>query len=421
MVVVTLPRGNLTIGRVGLDVDLNEPQFVGFRGSEERRIVNISGYLRAGEIDDTQALRDELLAQIGQQVIITYDNDERLNGAAILDNVFVDLRWTDGALLGEGFFRFDVDLTWIGSYSEVEYQSLLSSVSAAEDHATQPSYWHSPPVGARAYSAGAASPSLIERESEDGDIMVAYDIPAGTHPTWSVAPENYYLGAVELWAGDYLRAGRDMPMDVTDWEINGKTIRVKPGVTTGESNGRVLFAVHNGSTWETDVPISIAWAGTNVITGWDYVTCLRNTPEAVTIRLVRDAVEDLSSTAKHELDITVRRGARLVSCVYKFDGSAQTHQVRHALSGQAATRPGGTASYIRFDSTVDGSRWLIGCPKAFTADEENGRITLTSASLVMPFFVGVDLDDSGSSGDSPADLAAQYVGQSAEAVRAVRR
>lgn len=418
---MTVPRGNLKIGRVGLDVELNEPQDLGWTGREDGRRVIISGYLRASSLAETKLLRSELLAQIGQLVPVTYTTDDGLDGVVILDGVTVDVSWRDAALQEPGYFRFEVDVTYIGSYSEVEFQSLLSMVSAAEDFATVPSYWHSPPVGARAYSAGAAAPSLLDRPSEDGDIFVAYDVPTGTHPTWSVDPANYYLGAVELWAGGYLRAGRDMPMDVADWEINGKTVRVRPGTSAGVSNGRIEVAVHNGTGWESWVPFRVLWADTTEIPGWDFVTVLRNSPEAVTVRLVRDAVEDLSSTAKHELDITVRRGGRLVSFVYKFDGTAQTHAVYRG-SAAAATRPGGTASYITYDALIDGSRWLLGCPKAFTEAPVNGGVVLNTASFNMPFWVAVSVDDAANgSGNGPADLAEQFVGQVAETVRAVRR
>src|SRR5690606_40609241 len=94
-----LPRGNLRIGRVGLDVELNEPQFLGYRGTHDGRQLNISGYLRAETLEETQLLRNELIAQIGKLVTIAYDTDDTLNGAAIITDADIDIRWTDGALL----------------------------------------------------------------------------------------------------------------------------------------------------------------------------------------------------------------------------------------------------------------------------------------------------------------------------------
>jgi len=417
-----LPRGNLRIGRVGLDVELNEPQFLGYRGTGDGRQLNISGYLRAETLEETQILRNELIAQIGKLVTIAYDTDDTLNGAAIITDADIDIRWTDGALLDPGYFRFEITCEWLGSFAELEYQSLLSMVSAAEDFDTTPSFWHSPPVGARAYSAGGAAPSLIERPTEDGPILVAYNIPPGTHPTWSVDPADYYRGGVELWAGGYLRAGRDMPMDPADWEINAKTIRLRPAVSSpGVSNGRFELAVWNGSDWESWVTFRISWADMSFIPRWDYVTCLRNDAEAVTVRLVRDAVEDQSSTAKHELDITIRRGAHLASFVYKFDGAVPQGHGVYRSSAAAATRPGGTASFIRFDDLIDGSRWFLGTPKAFTAAEVNGGIIANDADQVFPFWIGVAVGDADGNGEGGAALAQQYVGQVAESVRAVMR
>lgn len=413
----------LTVGRVGLDVEIGSPARWTQRAAGPQgvnRTETISGELRASSLANTKALRSELLAQVGQLVPILSDDDSTLNGIYLLDSADVDLDAYDGPLNDVGVAMFTVTATRVGSFSEVEFQSLLGMVDAAEDFSTTASYWHSPPVGTKAYSAGAASPTLIERATEDGDILTAYDIPEGTHPTWSVDPADYYDGAVELWAGSRLRAGRDMPMDPADWEINAKTMKVRPGAVTGSSNGEIEVAAWDGA-WNTWVPFKITWAGTNDVPSWDYVSVLRNTPEVVAVRLVRDAAESpFATTAKHELDITVRRGCRLVSCVYKFDGSAQTHAVARASSA-AATRPGGTASYITFNTLVDGDRWMLGCPRAFTANGTTGEIELDTASKSMPFWIGVAVNNASSGGNGPADLAGQYVGQSGEQVRAVRR
>lgn len=412
----------LKVGRVGLDVELNSPQDVGFSGREDGRRVIIGGYLRSSSLAQTKVLRSELLAQVGQLIAITYATDDGLDGFAILDQVDVDLSWRDGALLGSGYFRFEIQVSYIDSHSETECQSLLSMVDAAEDHSTTASYWHSPPVGAKAYSAGFPTPSLIERPTVDGDIWVAYGMTNPTHPTWSVAPSAYYDGAVEVWAGDRLRAGRNMPMDVTDWYITNGLMEIRPSAYQGTTDGEIEVRFYDGTAWGSWTDFKVVWAGTNDVPGWDFVTILQNTAAAVTVRLTRDALESpFASTAKHELDITLRRGGVFASFVYKFDGTAQTHAV-YSASTRAATRPGGNASYITFDSLISGDKLLLGCPKAFTADAINGGLDLDVASQSMPFFIGAAIDNaSNSTGKGPADLAQQYVGQVAESVRAVRR
>src|SRR5690606_17016564 len=137
-----LPRGNLRIGRVGLDVELNEPQFLGYRGTGDGRQLNISGYLRAETLEETQLLRHELIAQIGKLVTIAYDTDDPLTGAATLTAADTDIRRTAAALEDPGYFRFEINCEWLGSYAELEYQSLLSMVSAAWEFDTEPSFWH---------------------------------------------------------------------------------------------------------------------------------------------------------------------------------------------------------------------------------------------------------------------------------------
>lgn len=413
--------GTLRIGRVGLDVDLDDPQGVGYRGGADGRTVDISGYFRASSLTLTKALRSEILAQVGQLITITYDTDDGLNGVVILDDVRIDLDWNDGSLLNQGYFRFEITVTYIGSYSETEFQSLLAAVSAAEDFGTTPSYWHSPPAGARAYNAGNVSPTLISRTTEDGDIWVAYDIPAGSHPTWSVDPANYYAGAVEMWAGDRLRAGRDMPMDPTDWYLNNGLVQVRPSVYQGASDGVIQCRWFDGAAWGTWVGFYIKWSNSSDVDAYHYVSCLWNTPERATIRLVRDAFESSPTTAKHELDITLRRGGVFASFVYKYTGGAADHAI-YRSTADAATRPSPASSYIKDSTLISGNRWVLGCPKAFTEDTVNGGLVLDVASREMPFFVGAAIGDAAdASGDGPADLAEQYVGQVAEQVRAVRR
>lgn len=412
----------LKVGRVGLDVELNSPQDVGYRGRDDGRRVTISGYLRADSLLETKVLRSELLAQVGQLVPVTYTTDDGLDGIVTLDQASVDLSWRDGALQDPGYFRFELQVTFIGSYAETEFQSLLTMVDAAEDHSTTASYWHSPPVGAKAYSAGATSPTLIERPTEDGDIWVAYDMTNPTHPTWSVDPAAYYGGAVEVWAGDRLRAGRVMPMDVTDWLVGNGLMEIRPSAFQGTTDGKIEVRFYDGTAWGSWTDFRIIWADTNEVPGWDYVTILQNTPAVATVRLIRDALESpFATTAKHELDITLRRGGVFASCVYKFDGSAQTHGVYRA-SNSAATRPGGDASYITYDTAISGDTLLLGCPKAFTEKPVAGGLALSSASQTLPFFLGAAIDGAANAtGNGPADIAEQYVGQVAESVRAVRR
>lgn len=413
---------NLQIGRVGLDVDLNSPQDLSFDVDDDRRRLTIRGYLRAASLDETKALRSELLAQRGQLVPVVWAGDASMTGVGVVDAVTIDVDWRDGALQGAGFFRFVVVLDWVGSTSEVEFQSLLSAVWATEAHSTDAEWWHAPPVGALAYSAGGSTPVLIDRVTEDGTIHVATDMPAGTHPTWSVNPANYYDGAVELWAGGRLRAGRDMPMVPAGWEINAKTIRIRPGTSApGVSNGALEVAVWQGSAWGPWVSFSVWWDGTNRIPSWNYVSVLKNTPEAVVLRLVRDAAEaPYASTAKHELDINVRRGARLVTMLYKFDGAAAQHAVGFTTT-TGSSRPS-SASYIYGSSLIDGDRWLVGAPAAFTEDAVEGQVQLDAPSKSMPWWVGVAAGNANNgTGDGPADLAKQFVAQSGETVRAVRR
>ncbi len=410
---------NLQVGRVGLDVDMNSPQDWGQSTRFGEWVAEIGVVLRGSTTAETIILKTELQAQVGQLVPVLYATDPTVDGFYILSEADVDAFASDAAYGDPGLLKARLVLTRIGAYSNTEIQSLLSLVSAVEDYSTTPSFWWSPSIGARAVDAGGAAPVLITRDGETGTIDVATDLPAGVNPTWSVEPARYYDGAVEIWAADRLRTGPEMPMNVTDWYMSNGFMEIRPSAFQGTSDGELQVRFHDGTDWGDWIDFLLNHAGSNPIQRWDYVSIVRNTAAVCTIRLVRDALEaPTSTTAKHELDITLRRGGRLVSCLYKFTGSAATHSVEQS-AGDAATRPLG-ASYITGTDLVSGDKWLLGSPRDFSLT--GAEITLDVAAKSFPFFIAAAVDNAATgTGNGPGDLAEQYVGQVAETVRAVRR
>jgi len=390
------------------------------RSTNGKDIDRLTLWLRGATLADTKVLRTELRGHEGDAVAITYSTDADIDGFYIVDSVRVSSIARQASLQGNGVFRADVTLTFIGGHASTQLQSLTTRVSAVEDHATTPSYWWAPALGAQAVDAGGVANTLIERDGEDGTVDVAIDIAADVNPTWSIAPASYYAGAVEFYADDELRTGTEMPMDVDNWYISNGLMQVRPGGYQSASNGKIEVRFHDGTAWGTWVAFIINWAGTNALGSFDFVTCLVNTPEQVIVRMVRDALEaPTSSTTLHELDLNLRRGGRLVTALYKFTGAAATHSVEADVS-DTATRPGGNASYSYLDTLVSGDRIIWGTPKAFTlATLEN---TLDVAAQTMPFWLAAAVDNAAdATGNGPADLAEQYVGQTAETVRPVRR
>ncbi len=138
----------------------------------------------------------------------------------------------------------------------------------------------------------------------------------------------------------------------------------------------------------------------------------------VTVRLVRDAATVPASAHRHVLDVTLRRGSRFVSFLYTYTGTAATHKIVRDTTEAATSQTG----FIQASALTDGNRWMLGCPRAFTADTTNGGLTISTAAQSMPFVIGSAIGDAANgTGDGPADLMNQYIGWVSEKVRAIWR
>ena len=255
------------LGRLGLDVEWGAPKRVGRSADGTGQIYRVSGAFRGATLAQTLALGGEFIAQAEIQEPLPFISATLadLNGFVVINDLDVDEDWRNAARQGKGWIEFDMTLDRKGSYSQTKLMSILAMVSAVEDHATTPSYSWAPPIGALAVDAGTTAPTLITRATAAGDIVVATDMTVGTWPTWSVDPASYFDGAVEVWAGDRLRAGLDMPMDPTDWYISNDIMQIRPSVYQGSSDGGLQVRFHDGTAWGDWTDFDIYWAGTNVV------------------------------------------------------------------------------------------------------------------------------------------------------------
>ena len=408
--------GTLRIGRVGLDVALRDPaEWEETRGFEDRTLT-LRGFLNEPTYANTDYLRRELLEQQGQLIACTYSLDPHFDGFYILSSARVES--VPVSYRGGGLFPFEVELFRIGSESRAELQSLLTVVDITNDHGITGVPFHAPPVDHLAYNAGSGTPTEISRTGTDGTLAVYTSIAASVDPTWAVAPSSYYGGAVELRVDNLLRAGLDAPNKPTSWELENSLVRVRPTIYGGSSDGRFEVAWHDGTAWGTWIKWRIDYAGTTVVPQWDFLTVIHNTPEMATVRLVRDAATVPASAHRHVLDVTLRRGSRFVSFLYTYTGTAATHKVARDTAEAATAQTG----FIQASALTDGNRWMLGSPKAFSADTTNGAITLTAAAQQFPFVIGSAVGDAANgTGNGPSDLMAQYIGWVSEKVRAVWR
>ena len=417
----------LKIGRVGLDVALDASA----RGLSESsrdgaRAVTFTGHLRAATLADTKALRNELVAQTGRLVAVTWTIDSDVDGFYILRTADITISATTRGFTGQGFFPFSVTLERVGSESETEIQSLITGTVVSNQHgliASETAPFHAPAIGHLAYNSVSGTPTQRTRTGSDGALEWYDGVDDTVDPTWSVAPSSFYSGAVSVWVSSLLRSGVDAPNNINDFELSNTLVRVTPGTTTGVSNGRINVAWHDGTQWDTAVTFKIMYdaAGTPaVIPAWHYMSIIRNDPETCTLRLVRDAAP-ATSAHRHVLDVTLRRGSRFVSFYYTWTGATVSYDIiRDTNDAAAAFTPTGASSPVGVLDSVatDGNKWCVMTAQTHTARTTEGGIRVTGPKF--DFCIGAEVGTPGT-GDTAADLALQYFGWVSERDRAVRR
>lgn len=415
----------LNIGRIGLDVTLDNPSAWGSSASRGR-VDQITGELHAATLAETKALRTELLEQNGQIVPVVWSEDSTVDG--FYRQLDADIDAEDYALNDNGLYDFSVTLERIGGSAQTEFQSLLTSVLVVNQHDlldTEVRPWHSPPVAALAYDTGDTSPTAHTRTTEDGVIPVIIDLDTDVDPTWSVEPVDYYKGGAKITVGGRVRTGLDAPNLPADWVVSNGQIRFKPGQSAGVSTGRILMEVFDGTAWSTSKAFAVLFAGTTVVPKWHYVTIVRNTPEVAILRLVRDAEEAPATTHRHTLDIHLRRGSRYATFNYHFSGGAATWKVqRDSAEATTAITPTGGSSVAAVRATsndADGDRFVLGSQHDTTQDNTQGGIEFVSTRFYS-FFIGSEINGSSAAANDQADaLILQYMGAVYEQVRAVPR
>lgn len=393
--------------------------------TSDGQMDSITGMLYADSAADAKLLRTNLQGHQGDYIAITDDTDPDIDGFYYVEAIQIDALAEYVPFQGDPVFTFSASVKYVGDYTSAKGQSIYGRVSGVEDFSTTPSYWWAPPVGAQAVEIGSADSVDVDREGADGTISVSTEIDADCNPTWSVAPDSLYGGACYLYGGGEFRVGKKTPMDPTDWYIGNSLMEIRPSAYQGTSDGELQVRFHDGDGWGSWTDFQINWAGTNKVPSWNFFTVLWYQPELLIVRLQRDAQEAPFSKRKiHELDIAIRRGGRFGSFIYKFTGAAATHSFQSNES-DTITRPA-SASYVYLDTLltsgdgVTGDRIVYGCPSDFT--ESGLELEIDDAAQTMRFWIGAAIHNAANgTGNGPADLAEQFVGQSPERVRIVDR
>lgn len=399
------------LGRLVLREDMIAP--VGIDGSTNVRTVAVSGQESVPRhTADTVVQRAEDLLDIeGAFVPVVFSRKSYLNGFYVVDN-------PSGKITDDGsvrFFEWSATLRRQGPASEIDIESLLAgSQTRANNFVATGERTHAPAAGHNSYWASSSVPTTVDRPCADGGSIRLYrGIGSTVNPRWAVTPQNFALGRCRIIdSSSRERAGRTFTLDPTQaWLVHNGVLAVKPG-----SGGSTFdIGVWDGTQWEYVSWLVQADSPYATLASWDYITVLKNEYHVTILRFMKSAA--VAGIGRFTLDLTLRRGARVLELYAQNEYSTQI-KVRMS-TGSAGTQ---TLGYITQNaSDAAGNRYFVGSAKTLTPDTTNGGIEKT-ATLNLDAVVGSVLNGgSAISGDTAANLYAQYLGMPAEVVRGVRR
>lgn len=419
---------DLTIGRIGLTgVDLNKVQDVKqVNDAGQGRAIRIGGYLRGSTLAQTNYLRDSLLTIVpGSLVPITSVTDPEINGFYYFGWASVELAAEDGALNGAGYMPFEVVAYRAGEKNDIWFQSRLTGtvrsngIGLAEAE-VEPVV--APPPGFDNWwtGKGGSAHDYVARVTTAGSTMIVFrdkDLyTAGANPRWTISSSGFYGGAVSLTVNGYLRPGLEIPNGTTNWVLSNSLVKLAPN---GTNKAYFNFQIWSGSSWEAAKAIGVTYGSSNVVDKWDTITCLRNEPHVVTLRLMGGWDKNIDRKTQ-VLDITLRRGAYHVEFRTNRSPSNGEMRLRYRTTGTAgnAHTPTGATAACGIRTTAGNYVYVAMMPSPTTWSTADGWVSSTGVSSAA---FGYGAGTTGTGGNGYDKMSLQYFGAIGEEVRMVYR
>lgn len=361
------------------------------------------------------ARREDMTNLVGTFVPVTFTNATEHDGFyRVVDSGAEVTDWIRaGAPAGSGQgsrFTWNVKLELVGAANAVDLESRLTAPGRANDFAQAGERWHAPSVAAFAYTTPDGLPSgSVSRTSSDGALTVYRGVPNTPSARWAAALADYRGGRARVEMDGYERTGTAWRVPGATWRLTNGLIRIDPAVSS-----TLTLQAYDGAGWGALKAWNLCRGGSasaNAI-AIDGVTVIRNDFEAVTLRAV-----DSRAPGRNLVDLTLRRGSRFAEVYLQTDASSTLA----AVLGTAEAGTAGTGYVAATANDADGDRYIVGSARTHTALTTQGGIQKTAVTA-LDAYIGVVLGGgSAASGDTAADLQAQYIGAGSETVVGVRR
>lgn len=428
---MTVARGAMTIGPVGLDLALTLPE----KGRWAGDTLTLNGTIgdQSTNVDLARVLRDQFagLARFaGQLIPVTFGDTPELDGWYLLGRPQID---SDGGSFGTGVFNWSCDLQRVKGSAQVLQEMRLLGAGRSNSHTftTVRRGWYSPGVGAFGIDDGTGSvnpPTRLLRSGADGAMLVVVDNAAGTLflsntsavARWYVAPGDAYAGGCRIYRyqdGFRRVVGTEMRNQPTTWSIDNTLLRVAGSATPDVAQFSVTW--HDGTGYESEKTFRITTDSSWTEFGYGpmAVQVVREDVDVCGLRVYYGA---RNVAAGYTLDVVLRRGARHAE--FKWTATGGTIGVSNAWGVKLVTGEAGTTHTSGLHATAadaGGNQYIITSPSAVTADTTNGRLRLTASASSYTFMVGAQMAGAGSGFDDFTSVVYQYFGALGTRQRAV--
>ncbi len=409
----------ITIGRVGLDLDTGEVD----RWEQSGNTVTTGGTFIVSSAAAALGMRQQLLGLLGPDepiVPVVWADDPTMNGYYRVVDMQVG---TTQFTLTTGLLPWQARLERFSAYPMVEMQ-LRGGARTGKPGPVTATGFHATPVSWQGvdYNTGSAQTPVARTTFGAGNVEVVSSTSSSTLNlvTAGVDPSDYYDAAAFITANGYTAVGRDIPNATTSWGIGNKLIRF--GNSSGAGNDLVMWVAKNDGSAELG-PFGLYWSIDGPVktrTGTlRSVKALRNSPEECVLRLAYNYTTlPTSYLGSLIVDISVRRGSRFATITMSGSLSLQW-----GFFFETATALTGHRSNYTYRSTgawADG-RAVIGTGQSSTFETVQGGAYLSSAGSTFLGWIGIESLGAGATTppDGKQDLENQYWYGLSEAQRVV--
>jgi len=379
-------------------------------GTKQRTIqIDVQDYVGWQGHDDAAVRRaqEDILGLADQIVPVIFQNKTDQNGYYQVKDVGAELLEWPGEIRN---IACSFILEKFGPDSSVDLESRLGFAIRSNNFVLTGERWHAPPIGHYAYFTGSTIPSsTMTRTSQDGNISIYRVIPPNINPRWGCAVSSYAGGRVRILTDGFERNGTLLRASATGWELSNGLVRVTPLA----ANGMLSIASWGGTVWEAKA-WHIARGGATTSLGiFDQMSVIRNDPELCTIRLLRNA-----SPGRTYVDLTLRRGARLVEVYVQADVSTTLGAYLETV--ETASDQTATGYVAASGDDADGNRFIVGSSKTVTYTTNRGisKAAVTGLDVYIGSVVG---GGAAGVGDTATVLRDQYIGSVSEMTTVVHR